>query len=403
MAPRSCSVATPNASILSQDPGIPATPSPDSAPPCGGPPIPTVSKSSDPAIPATPSSGVAKPCCGPEPTYVTFMGTSLAEDMASSNRTYTVPLPAWYAALNTAGLVVSYTDTALLWDASIRSPAASATAPRGISRDSTRACANRSRAVWFTVSATSFRCAAALSDRYTVPVPSVRLILEPFTAPTFPLNSMCTEPLPVWYVAFRNAILAVPYTVTFLAPVAALGCPLAPVTAPSPTRTIKDVAPAIRFLSASDSVANAAAPDEVALAVTYVALAPCAMLIFEPLAPTTSLSNCTDKVPLPAWYAAPLNMGLGTATALWFSAAVTAVTFPGAPAARMPGDASTYKADGCASHSLAGCPTYATASLPAHAPSGSGQSGFTTGTAAERTPSTSVTFLPPAGANSVPL
>ena len=74
----------------------------------------------------------------------------------------------------------------------------------------------------------------ALPERYAVPAPSVRLNLETSTAPTFSLNRTDMVPLPVWYVAFRNAGFVPSCTVTFLPLVAALEYPLTLVTAPSP-------------------------------------------------------------------------------------------------------------------------------------------------------------------------
>ena len=127
------------------------------------------------------------------------------------------------------------------------------------------------------------------------------------------------------------------------------------------------------------------------------------MPTLEPFTLPTSLLNCIDTVPLPAWYAALMKTGLSTVTLPRFSSSVMPVRLPGTPAARMPRGASTYSACESANHPLAGWPIVAAAPFPVHAPSGSRQSGFVAVMAAERMPSVRVAFPPFGGANRTPL
>ena len=189
----------------------------------------------------------------------------------------------------------------LLDDAPMGLPAASVTAPCRMSSDIVPAWANRSRAVWFTAYATVLYDIVALPERRIALAPPVSVILEPSAAPTLSLNRIDMAPLPVWYVAFTNAGAIPSYTVMLLFPVAALGYPPVPVTAPSPTCMVKDETPASRSLSASDSAAYTVPPDIVELPVRCVVLEPDVMPIFEPFTTPMSLSNCTDTVPLSAW------------------------------------------------------------------------------------------------------
>ena len=207
------------------------------------------------------NSSVSPPC-------VTFIGMSFAV-IPSVNCTNTVPLTAWYVAFSTVGFVVSRTDTVLFPDAPMGLPAASVTAPRSTSNDIVWDWANRSRPVWFRTSVTASRDIVVSAERRTVLAPSVSMILEPSAVAMPSVNRTDTAPSPVLYVAFRNAGGTPSRMATLLLLVAALGYPPALMTAPSPTRTAKDAAPASRFLSASVSARCTAPPDTVELPVGY--------------------------------------------------------------------------------------------------------------------------------------
>ena len=150
-------------------------------------------------------------------------------------------------------------DTVLFEDAPIWLSKASATAPCRMSRDIPLDWANRSRAVWLRVSVTLL-CDTAAPKRLTLLAPSARTSLEPSTIPRLSLNRIDTVPLPVWYAAPTNDGFVSSRIVIPLSPVAALGCPPAPVTAPSPRRIFKDMTPSSRPLSAPDSAVRTVPP-----------------------------------------------------------------------------------------------------------------------------------------------
>ena len=115
-----------------------------------------LARSSKSRVAVTALLGAAAPCSGiVSLPCVMLIVMPFAAVMGSLNCTHTVPLPARYAALSTAGFVVSRTDTVLFEDASMRLPAISATAPCRMSSDITLAWANMSRPAWPTVSVTT--------------------------------------------------------------------------------------------------------------------------------------------------------------------------------------------------------------------------------------------------------